>query len=62
MSDPSSNTGGEARRWDWRSRYRTWQANRKTFESPENYLGPEPASPAPAADATPKKTSDGAKD
>ena len=27
--------------WDWRSRYRVWEANRKIFLFPESYLEPE---------------------
>jgi hypothetical protein len=62
MPDRSSDTGG-ARRWDWRSKYRVWQANRKPFAYPENYLEPEPDSSEPAErtwSATPKRTSDDA--
>lgn len=59
MPDRSSDTGGEASRWDWRSKYRVWRANRKPFAYPENYLEPEPDSSEPAANATPKSTSDG---
>ena len=27
--------------WNWRKRYRVWQASRKQFLYPENYLEPE---------------------
>ena len=27
--------------WDWLRRYRVWEANRKVFVYPENYLEPE---------------------
>lgn len=27
--------------WDWLRKYRLWQANRKVFDAPENYLEPE---------------------
>lgn len=30
-----------ANRWDWMSRYRVWEANRKMFLFPENWLDPE---------------------
>jgi hypothetical protein len=41
MSDLSKNkTKGKL--WEWLRRYRQWQANRKVFLSPENYLEPEP--------------------
>lgn len=29
------------RSWDWRRNYRVWEANRKIFLSPENWLEPE---------------------
>jgi hypothetical protein len=38
MSDLSKNKG---KLWEWLRRYRQWQANRKVFLSPENYLEPE---------------------
>src|SRR5437867_6815001 len=31
-------TGGE---WEWRKRYRVWDANRKIFLYPENWIEPE---------------------
>lgn len=31
----------EARQWLWRKNYRVWEANRKVFLYPENYLEPE---------------------
>jgi ABC toxin-like protein len=27
--------------WNWLKRYRVWQANRKQFVEPENYIEPE---------------------
>lgn len=30
-----------AQQWEWRSRYRVWEANRKVFLYPENWLRPE---------------------
>ncbi len=30
-------------RWNWLRRYRIWEANRKVFVYPENYVEPEPA-------------------
>jgi hypothetical protein len=32
---------GEAREWEWRKNYRVWEANRKVFLYPENWLEPE---------------------
>jgi hypothetical protein len=29
------------REWEWRTRYRVWDANRKIFLYPENWLEPE---------------------
>jgi hypothetical protein len=29
-------------RWDWTRRFRIWEANRKVFLEPENWLEPEP--------------------
>jgi hypothetical protein len=29
------------REWEWRKNYRVWEANRKVFLYPENYLEPE---------------------
>jgi hypothetical protein len=31
----------DARRWSWMQRYRVWEANRKVFLMPENWLEPE---------------------
>jgi hypothetical protein len=28
--------------WAWMRQYRRWEANRKVFLDPENYLEPEP--------------------
>ena len=28
-------------RWQWLKRYRVWEANRRTFQAPENWLEPE---------------------
>ena len=28
-------------RWQWTKRFRVWEANRKQFETPENWLEPE---------------------
>jgi hypothetical protein len=28
-------------RWDWMQRYRVWEANRKVFLYPENWIVPE---------------------
>jgi hypothetical protein len=40
----STDVGDKARiprdEWDWRRHYRTWQANRRVFLYPENYLEP----------------------
>jgi hypothetical protein len=30
-----------ARQWEWMKRYRVWEANRKIFLYPENWLEPE---------------------
>src|SRR5215218_10649404 len=30
-----------ARQWEWMSRYRVWEANRKVYLFPENWLEPE---------------------
>ena len=30
--------------WQWRTRYRVWEANRKVFLYPENWVEPEPRS------------------
>lgn len=34
--------------WRWRTRYRVWEANRKVFLYPENWVEPEPRSPVAA--------------
>jgi SpoVK/Ycf46/Vps4 family AAA+-type ATPase len=34
--------------WEWSKRYRVWEANRKEFLYPENWLEPEPHSPTAA--------------
>jgi hypothetical protein len=34
-------------RWEWRKNYRVWDANRKIFLYPENWIGPELRLPAP---------------
>jgi len=34
-------------RWEWRKNYRVWDANRKTFLYPENWIEPELRLPAP---------------
>src|SRR5262249_4341640 len=39
-SDPSTNDSAAAE-WAWRKSYRVWQANRKVFLWPENYLEPD---------------------
>lgn len=31
----------DSKQWDWRKRYRVWEANRKVFLWPENWLEPE---------------------
>src|SRR5260370_40725763 len=31
----------QAKRWTWMKRYRVWEANRKVFLYPENWLEPE---------------------
>src|SRR5205814_891913 len=31
----------DAKRWSWMQRYRVWEANRKVFLTPENWLEPE---------------------
>src|SRR2546423_5094858 len=31
----------DAKRWSWMQRYRIWEANRKVFLMPENWLEPE---------------------
>src|SRR3989442_5943640 len=33
--------GGTAQQWSWMKRYRVWEANRKVFLWPENWLEPE---------------------
>ncbi len=33
--------------WEWRKNYRVWDANRKIFLYPENWIGPELRLPAP---------------
>ena len=30
-------------KWDWRKRYRVWDANRKIFVYPENWIEPDVA-------------------
>ena len=35
-------------KWEWRKRYRVWEASRKVFVYPENWLEPEPRSPLAA--------------
>ena len=30
-------------RWEWTKRFRVWEASRKQFETPENWLEPEAA-------------------
>ena len=30
-----------AKQWEWMKRYRVWEANRKIFLFPENWLEPE---------------------
>ena len=30
--------------WQWRTRYRVWEANRKVFLYPDNWVEPEPRS------------------
>lgn len=29
-------------RWTWLRRFRAWEANRKVFQQPENWIDPEP--------------------
>ncbi len=36
-----SPTAFDAKRWEWMKNYRVWEANRKVFLFPENYLEPE---------------------
>ncbi|HTG17580.1 MAG TPA: neuraminidase-like domain-containing protein, partial [Blastocatellia bacterium] len=36
-----SSTSIDAKQWEWRKRYRVWEANRKVFLFPENWLEPE---------------------
>ena len=33
-----------AQHWKWMNRYRVWEANRKVFLYPENWIEPEPES------------------
>lgn len=46
------------------NRYRVWQANRKQFVAPENWLEPEPgddsAPPPPPVPRRPRRTKDDA--
>jgi hypothetical protein len=37
----SINTGELSQEWEWMKNYRVWEANRKVFLYPENYLQPE---------------------
>jgi SpoVK/Ycf46/Vps4 family AAA+-type ATPase len=37
-----------AGKWEWRKRYRIWEASRKVFVYPENWLEPELRSPLAA--------------
>jgi SpoVK/Ycf46/Vps4 family AAA+-type ATPase len=37
--------GPRAATWSWLKRYRVWDANRKIFVYPENWLEPDPAEP-----------------
>src|SRR6185295_12290021 len=37
----ASLTQDQAKQWEWRKRYRVWEANRKVFLWPENWLEPE---------------------
>lgn len=32
----------DASEWEWRKNYRVWEANRKVFATPENWIFPEP--------------------
>lgn len=34
-------TEDDAREWEWRKKYRVWEANRKVFLYPENWIRPE---------------------
>lgn len=38
---PSSFQSKERKQWEWMKRYRVWEANRKVFLYPENWLEPE---------------------
>ncbi|MGE3632949.1 MAG: neuraminidase-like domain-containing protein [Sandaracinaceae bacterium] len=38
---PLSLSDDEAREWSWRRRFRVWEANRKVFLYPENWIRPE---------------------
>jgi hypothetical protein len=38
---PSSFKSKERKQWEWMKRYRVWEANRKVFLYPENWLEPE---------------------
>ena len=38
---PSSIGRGQPQQWEWMKRYRVWEANRKVFIWPENWLEPE---------------------
>src|SRR4030095_4584465 len=35
------NSGAKRDEWQWRKHYRVWEANRKVFIYPENYIVPE---------------------
>jgi len=37
----SPDAPGKAKQWEWMKRYRVWEANRKVFLYPENWLEPE---------------------
>jgi Neuraminidase-like domain/Salmonella virulence plasmid 28.1kDa A protein len=39
--DPLSFESKERKQWEWMKRYRVWEANRKVFLYPENWLEPE---------------------
>jgi hypothetical protein len=38
---PSSFQSKQRKQWEWMKRYRVWEANRKVFLYPENWLEPE---------------------
>jgi len=41
LEDDAKASGLDAKQWEWMKRYRIWEANRKVFLFPENWLEPE---------------------